>query len=617
MSDSQSACLFWVDYSPRSLAPLGWFLQFAGDATLLESCAERLAATAPWPLVVVTPVGMKPVVEPLIRQTRALIYEVPTTKQAPGLAQATLALLLDRVVLVHGLMGLDLLPETLVADQICRREHSGADVMAASGLPSPLMCTVCSRRAMEVIAALPDNVMIPESPQVLFERIVDAAATDLRIETCTVLQNYGLTEAELPKHIPWVAPQDVERLKKLSEVTAPHSRERLVTLRKWIIEVLEKAHRGTEARRVQPSGRLRILYASAPSAYSGGEECLVNSVCSVSGDCIEAYALVANEGRLTGRLRGVGATVICPQRNIYTPSVENVLLADQVLQQVRPDIVHCNAAVGTPFLAAAALRRIPLVQWVRLAQLDGFDEHLLCADRITAVSSFVADEIAKRMVDSGKTRILYDPVDCRRFSPESPPVRNVRCEFQIEEKDFLVLCVARFAANKRHDILLRAIAALARSYTDLKLMLIGDIQPGPHLQARTTHDLQELGIRDRTILLEFQPDIQPFEAAADAIVLCSEREPLGTVVLEGMAMGKPIVVSNSGGLPEMIEHGVTGLHCEPGDAASLAAQIRALIENPRLAKNIGDAARKTAVQRFSFQAHAAALQAIYDELIAA
>lgn len=122
------------------------------------------------------------------------------------------------------------------------------------------------------------------------------------------------------------------------------------------------------------------------------------------------------------------------------------------------------------------------------------------------------------------------------------------------------------------------------------------------------------GIESRVLVLGFQPDVLSLEKAADVVVLCSEREPLGTVVLEAMALGKAVIVAASGGLPEMIEGGISGLHCLPGDPASLRDQLWKILRNRDLAASLGDRARATAVQRFALGAHGDALLAIYDEL---
>jgi glycosyltransferase involved in cell wall biosynthesis len=292
-----------------------------------------------------------------------------------------------------------------------------------------------------------------------------------------------------------------------------------------------------------------------------------------------------------------------------------MLVIDNLIEEIEPDLIHCNAAVGLPLLAVSRMRGIPLIQWVRIADLDGFMDHLVSADMITVVSAFIARETAKQMVRADKVRVLYDCVDTDRFSPGTEPPRKIRAELGITEDEFVVLCIARFVPYKRIDVLIRAIAMTARRHSSVRLIIIGERQSGADTYEKAVLAIQELGLGSRTTLLGFQHDVLSFEAAADTVVLCSEREPLGTVVLESMALGRPVIVAASGGLIEMIEDEVSGLYCQPNDPYSLSKQICRLIESRTLREAFGKRARECAVEVFSMNAHAGRLLSLYQELI--
>jgi glycosyltransferase involved in cell wall biosynthesis len=95
----------------------------------------------------------------------------------------------------------------------------------------------------------------------------------------------------------------------------------------------------------------------------------------------------------------------------------------------------------------------------------------------------------------------------------------------------------------------------------------------------------------------------------------TQPEPLGTVVIEAMAMGRPIIAPNHGGAAEMIESNATGLLFDPGDAQSLAQAIEKLYSSPSLCIKLGQNARSAVVKSFAIEDHVKRIQAIYEELL--
>ena len=101
----------------------------------------------------------------------------------------------------------------------------------------------------------------------------------------------------------------------------------------------------------------------------------------------------------------------------------------------------------------------------------------------------------------------------------------------------------------------------------------------------------------------------------DVLVLASDREPFGRVALEAMACGKPVVSFRCGGPVEIIEHGKTGLLVEPYDTAALADAMVRLLSDPAAAAEMGRLGRNVVQDRFSAEAHVAAVQETYDAVL--
>ena len=161
-----------------------------------------------------------------------------------------------------------------------------------------------------------------------------------------------------------------------------------------------------------------------------------------------------------------------------------------------------------------------------------------------------------------------------------------------------------------------AAGAILVGHPDVHAVIVG----GPHeteprypaeLQAR----VQALGIGRAVTFAGFQSNIPEWMQAMDIVVHASDREPFGIVVIEAMALGKPVVAGAEGGPSETITPGVDGLLSSYGDAAALAAAVLRYLNNPSFAEQVGAAARKRA-QLFDDRQYAAHVIAALQESVA-
>jgi glycosyltransferase involved in cell wall biosynthesis len=117
------------------------------------------------------------------------------------------------------------------------------------------------------------------------------------------------------------------------------------------------------------------------------------------------------------------------------------------------------------------------------------------------------------------------------------------------------------------------------------------------------------------VITGFRRDIADVMNSLDVVVHTSVRpEPFGRVILEGMLLGKAVVATAAGGVPELIHDGETGFLVPPGDVASLAERLIPLLQDAALRLGVGRRAQAWARERFSLQRHVAAISAIYEEL---
>jgi glycosyltransferase involved in cell wall biosynthesis len=358
----------------------------------------------------------------------------------------------------------------------------------------------------------------------------------------------------------------------------------------------------------------KILFVSTPSAYSGAEECLCQLVGGLDQELYKPYALVGASGYFTERLQHFGTEVIAPNRDFSSSSVENFFFTLSALRKIKPDVVHINAASGIPVIVAARLLGIPVIYHLRVAVLQDVADYLKSSDAVIAISEFVRGEAERRDIDGNKIRVIYDGVDVDHFARASFSRADVRQQLGLPPDVPIVLNIARFARNKRQDLLIAALESVRKRLPDFHLVFVGEAEDQQY-HSEIVEQLRGARLVHNTTFLPFQRDIRRIEAAADVLVLCTDREPLGTCILEAMAMELPIIATDSGGSHELFIDGETGIKTPGGDVQGLAAAIESILTNPEFAHRLGKAARRHVETEYTIQSHAKAVMDLYREVL--
>ena len=170
--------------------------------------------------------------------------------------------------------------------------------------------------------------------------------------------------------------------------------------------------------------------------------------------------------------------------------------------------------------------------------------------------------------------------------------------------------ISNFRPLKRLGDVVRIFARVAERL-DARLVLVGD---GPEF-GRTQALVDELGIADRVRFVGVVDEVASLLAGADLLLLPSETESFGLVALEAMASGVPVVASRVGGLPEVVEHGVSGFLAPVGDVKAMADHALAILSDCATQKRFGRAARERAVRLFDWHAVVPLYEEIYQRVV--
>ena len=337
------------------------------------------------------------------------------------------------------------------------------------------------------------------------------------------------------------------------------------------------------------------------------------------------------------QLVGEQHTHAVPIARRITPAadVRSVVALARILRRQRYDLVHAHTPKGGLIgLAAAALAGVP----ARVYTVHGLAseterglrrrlietaERVSCrlAHRVLAVSPSLRELLAQRCIcATEKVTILASGsacgIDLARFDP-TPALRaegrRLRAELGIPADATLIGFVGRLVPDKGIHTLVAAFAALAERFSDLWLLIVGDLEP--HRGQLDERTLQTLATHPRIRRLPFTDTIERCYAAMDLLVLPTRREGFGLVLLEAGVLGLAVVATRVTGCVDAVVDGQTGLLVPPDDPTALARAVERLVTDVQLSQRLGAAARRRVETEFSQQRLIDAHLSLYAELL--
>jgi glycosyltransferase involved in cell wall biosynthesis len=337
------------------------------------------------------------------------------------------------------------------------------------------------------------------------------------------------------------------------------------------------------------------------------------------GQCA-GVACIQQRGILASEVEALGVPVACLGKRSGT-RLGTIGQMKSLLRAFQPEVVHTHQA-GALFYAGAAARglRMPLVVHTEhgkhypgrlrsriLGRLSAqFAARYFCVSR--EIASAV---IAHRIAAARKVRVIPNGIDTARFANRGGHT-GVRDEFNIPAQAPVIGTVGRLNEIKCQGLLIEALGQIRRAGVDAHLMLVGDGPMEGALRARA----EELGLGAWVHFAGYCAAPERLFHAFDVFALTSRSEGMPLVVLEAAAAGLPVIATRVGGLPDVIDHGRTGMLVEAGDLAALVEGLSDLIANPERARLMGEAGRRRVDSEFTLRAMAQRYEQHYRELLA-
>ncbi len=287
----------------------------------------------------------------------------------------------------------------------------------------------------------------------------------------------------------------------------------------------------------------------------------------------------------------------------------------RLINQIKPDILHAHY-VSSCGLVAALSGFHPLVisawgddilEFPRKTPLHrlAIIKALKSADRITATSQTLARRMDLLLKGARQITIIPFGVDIDRFKFVQRPPREI----------ITIGTVRNLTPKYGIDVLIRAFAELCRDRDNLRLLIVGD---GPSRQSLEKLTEQH-GLSEKVKFAGKIPNDRVFEYIKEmdifAMPSIGEGEIFGVAAVEAMATGLPVVASNIGGLPEVVEDGVTGLLTIPGDSESLRGALEFYIMNRDKRYEDGINARRSVERKYDWRENASRMDELYRGLL--
>jgi glycosyltransferase involved in cell wall biosynthesis len=286
------------------------------------------------------------------------------------------------------------------------------------------------------------------------------------------------------------------------------------------------------------------------------------------------------------------------------------------LRRQRPEILHLHTDAAGRHQGLPAFARLAGVSHV-IVSLHGLPDPrpwkaLQKADVVTAVCESAAETLVhEKHVPRGRLRVVPHAADPADPLAEQPLARQVREELGAGRLRPLLICAARLEDSKGHDVLIDALARLARRDVDFVAGLAGDGALRPALERRVA----ELDLGGRVRFLGEVEALGPVLLAADLVVLPAREEAMPLSLLEAMARARPIVATRVGGVPDVIEHGEQGLLIPSGDPVAMADALATLVDDAELARHLGEQAAERVRTAFTWRHAIERFETVYDEVL--
>lgn len=378
---------------------------------------------------------------------------------------------------------------------------------------------------------------------------------------------------------------------------------------------------------MKPTDAYNIIYMIDGLGWGGAERLMIPILSTLDRRRFNARVCVLQNkdgNPVANELREIGIPVdMLPIRYLRDLTAIPRIIA--YLQETQADLLHAQLEFATVLGGIAAKRLgIPSVTTLHTIpnDIEGLKGKLHFALENFILRNFIncivsVSEEAQRFYlqtakfSQNKSRVIYNGIDINKYSIASSERAKVLGEFGIPEHVTLLTTVAVLREPKGIQYMIRAMPKILRADSNIYYLVVGGGEYFENLQA----EVKKLDLEKNVKFAGARKDIPSILSVSDLFVLPTLTEALPTVLAEAMAASLPIVASQVGGVPEMVQDGFNGKLIEPANPDALAAACLELLSDRQTLRQMGNAGRKIAEEKFNIKSQVRQLQDLYAQLI--
>jgi glycosyltransferase involved in cell wall biosynthesis len=367
---------------------------------------------------------------------------------------------------------------------------------------------------------------------------------------------------------------------------------------------------------------IRVLYIHGVAQIGGAERELLTWLKVLDRTRFHPYIVCPSDGPLAFEL----SELEIPHISLYLPAWRKllqvlyrpmaILRLVRVMQRWNIDVLHVNDYWWAPIgVLASRLRGCPCLVHVRQEiETRKVKQYWLDkASMVLPVSESIGNVIRDTGISEEKVQVLLSGISKKAAEP-SPPSRETSAILKKITGQPIIGTVANLFPRKGLEYLVQAVGNLKESFDNILLVIVGTGDAQYESQLRK--QIQDLNLTQHVLFTEFQEYPELFVSQFDVFVLPSIQEGFGIVLLEAMALGKPIVASNVGGIPEIVQHEKTGILVKAADVEELSKGVLTLLNDPNKRRKMGEQAQKRAAEYFSVERMMERLYGLYEDVLA-
>ena len=402
------------------------------------------------------------------------------------------------------------------------------------------------------------------------------------------------------------------------------------SLRNKVVNPAQEALREEHGR-----SRIRVLFYDHTAAQSGAEIAMLNLVRGLDRAQVEPIVVFGGDGPVATNMRAfaethilalpsgitrakkesLGIKTVCEIRSMLGGAAYIKRLA-QFISRNDIDLVHTNSLKADVIGGfAARLARRPLIWHVRDRIADDYLPPAVVR-LFRVLSRHIPDFVIANSRATLRTTGVYGEEHTAIIHDGTPwPFPAART--LPRDGHFRIGLVGRISPWKGQHIFLKAAGRVHKKFPHLRFFVIGGALFGETEYEQEIRALTEsLGISEVVTFTGFRSDVQAVIADMDLIVHASVTgEPFGQVIIEGMAAGKPIIATNGGGVPEIVEDGKTGILIPMGDPQAMAEAISRLAADPVMAETMGARGWERVRDNFTMEHKARKVESLYRAML--